>query len=213
MGKWTKRNRDWKKRVKVKDPKAVRRGTNAKAKGGGYERSVCKRLSQWVSKLAREDVFWRSAMSGGRARVHFGKREANMRAQCGDVTAIHQLGNLLTRVFVIECKHLKDLEFQRLPFGRKGMVGSMWGETLQDAKDFRRLPMMVALQNRQTDVVVLSQRGYDLLSACGKLPINATFPRLDMVVCFLRDVLTLDYDIFHRNNYDRFMGRVRIRPA
>ena len=40
-----------------------------KQKGGEYERTVCKKLSLWVSNGTRDDIFWRSAMSGGRATL------------------------------------------------------------------------------------------------------------------------------------------------
>src|SRR5215216_6431446 len=39
-------------------------------KGPQWEREVCRALSLWVTNGERVDVFWRSAMSGGRATVH-----------------------------------------------------------------------------------------------------------------------------------------------
>ena len=46
----------------------MRKG-GGKEKGSSFERLVCKRMSMWLSKGERDDLFWRSAMSGGRATV------------------------------------------------------------------------------------------------------------------------------------------------
>jgi len=46
----------------------MRKG-GGKAKGASFERDICRRLSLWVSAGKQEDVFWRSAMSGGRSTV------------------------------------------------------------------------------------------------------------------------------------------------
>lgn len=194
------------KRIKIK------KRAKGKGKGGQYERDVCKRLSLWVSKMRRQDCFWRSAMSGGRARIRFGSAQ-DMRAQCGDITATHQLGNLLCKVFVLECKFYADLDVDLLVWGHQGKISRFWNETLIDAKDFSRLPLMICRQNRQTDIVCVNSKGLALLSVCGTLPINTYFPRIDMHVFFFRDLLMLDYEKFHRNNYDRHMGRVRINKS
>lgn len=56
------------------------------SKGSQFEREFCTRLSLWWSSGARDDLFWRSAGSGGRAtnRSKRGKSTANAH---GDVVA------------------------------------------------------------------------------------------------------------------------------
>ena len=46
----------------------MRKG-GGKAKGSSFERLICKELSLWITGGEHQDVFWRSAMSGGRSTV------------------------------------------------------------------------------------------------------------------------------------------------
>lgn len=73
------------------------------AKGGDYEREMCKRLSLWWTDGKRDDVFWRSASSGGRAtsRSKKGKKTAG---SYGDITAVDVEGAPLIEAFTIELK-------------------------------------------------------------------------------------------------------------
>ena len=82
----------------------VMRKGGGKEKGSAYERAICKRLSLYVSKGKRDDLFWRSAMSGGRATLQ-AKKGKKAQAQAGDITSIAAEGNKLTSTFMIECKH------------------------------------------------------------------------------------------------------------
>lgn len=74
-----------------------------KGKGSGFEREICEYLSKWWTDGQRDDVFWRTSISGGRAtmRSRRGKQTNN---QYGDVTAVDPIGVALTRVFAIELK-------------------------------------------------------------------------------------------------------------
>ncbi len=74
------------------------------AKGGQFERRVCKQLSMWWTDGERDDVFWRTNASGGRAtqraktnRVTFG--------QVGDVQANDPIGQPLIDLCVLELKY------------------------------------------------------------------------------------------------------------
>jgi len=73
------------------------------AKGSQFERDVCRALSEWWSNGTRDDVFWRSSQSGGRAtsRAKKGKKTAG---QAGDVAATDPDGFLFTRTFTVELK-------------------------------------------------------------------------------------------------------------
>ena len=70
-----------------------------RGKGSSYEREMSVALSLWYSGGKREDLLWRSAMSGGRAtvRAKAGKSTAN---QQGDLTptdpSIYPLTNLVS---------------------------------------------------------------------------------------------------------------------
>lgn len=73
------------------------------AKGGSFEREICKLLSSWWTNGERDDVFWRSASSGGRATVRHAKGKSTY-GQYGDIQAVDPIGNALTKHITIECK-------------------------------------------------------------------------------------------------------------
>lgn len=70
-------------------------------KGGKFEREFCTQLSEWWA--GRDDVFWRSQTSGGRATSRRKKGKATF-GQYGDVAATHPLGKSLLRLVTIELK-------------------------------------------------------------------------------------------------------------
>jgi hypothetical protein len=73
------------------------------SKGSSYEREICKRLSLWWTDGKREDVFWRSAASGGRAKVR-GRQGKQTHGQHGDICATDPIGQPLIDLFTIEIK-------------------------------------------------------------------------------------------------------------
>lgn len=167
---------------------------NPKAKGAGFERSVCQRLSLWVSGMAREDVFWRSAMSGGRATVRRNlNRGPQHTAHAGDITATHALGHLLLDHFLIECKFYKDLQLALIVFGSAGTLERIWHTPVKQAKENARLPMVVAKQNMKDELVFLTREGRTWLRPGFKntdaLPVQAVFPKHGIYISFLRDML------------------------
>lgn len=71
------------------------------AKGGQFERDICKVLSQWWA--GRSDVFWRTAGSGARATVR-AKKGQKTYGSYGDIYAVDPVGSPFTRLFTIELK-------------------------------------------------------------------------------------------------------------
>jgi hypothetical protein len=78
--------------------------TNPKAQGGSYEREIAAALSLWYSEGRRDDIFYRSHSSGGRAtnRKRVGKE---LQGQYGDICATDPMGKSLIDKWTIECKH------------------------------------------------------------------------------------------------------------
>lgn len=72
-------------------------------KGSAFERQICKDLSRWWTKGKRDDVFWRSSQSGGRAtqRAKFGKKTFG---SYGDIAAVDPIGQPLLKFVTIELK-------------------------------------------------------------------------------------------------------------
>lgn len=72
-------------------------------KGSAYEREFCKLLGLWWTGGERDDIFWRTAGSGGMAtnRRRRGKAAAH---QHGDIQATDPIGLPLTSLATIELK-------------------------------------------------------------------------------------------------------------
>jgi len=113
-----------------------------KAKGAQFEREVCKSLSLWVTNGANEDVFWRSAMSGGRATVSKGKVR-----QAGDITAVSSEGYELCERFYFECKHYKSLGLDSFLIKRTGTLAKFWSTACHHARKYDRQPLLICRQN------------------------------------------------------------------
>ena len=72
-------------------------------KGMKFERDTCRQLSLWWSYQKKDDVFWRSAGSGGRA-THRSKRGKTTSNSAGDISAIHNKGMALLKRITFELK-------------------------------------------------------------------------------------------------------------
>ncbi len=72
-------------------------------KGSAYEREFCKKLSLWWSNGRREDIFWRTSQSGGRATTR-AKKDQTTVGQYGDIAATDPIGAPLMEVVTIELK-------------------------------------------------------------------------------------------------------------
>jgi hypothetical protein len=189
------------------------------AKGASYERAICKRLSMWVSNLHRQDCFWRSAMSGGRATV-LGKFRAgghrNTRpkhdAHAGDIVATHPLGNLLCQNFVVECKHYKDLKWTTLVYGGAGQVLGFWHKVKAEAFGSGRQPLLVMRQNSMPDIVMTTCLGYYDLCKMGRIPLLVRMHgKFGTAFVFkLQDLLVLNFNRY-RKRHGEPMTRVRLR--
>ena len=73
------------------------------AKGGDFEREICKQLSLWWTKGERDDVFWRTSGSGARATVR-AKKGLNTSLSHGDITAIDPIGVPFIQRVTVEIK-------------------------------------------------------------------------------------------------------------
>jgi hypothetical protein len=129
---------------------------NGKQKGSGFERDICKALSLWVSHGASVDLYWRSAMSGGRATVAKGAVR-----QVGDITAVAPEGHVLTDQFSIETKHLADIGLTSLLKGTAGFK-VIWQQA-RIAAGSRKIPLVILKQNNRPSIVCSTRCGSLLL--------------------------------------------------
>lgn len=138
------------------------KGAGSKAKGSDFERSVCRKLSLWMSRGLRDDLFWRSAMSGGRATVQFNKGAHNA-TQAGDISAIDPQGARLTNKVLIECKSYRNLHLESLFYGRpKDGILAFWSKCIEEADRCGKRPLLIAKQNAQEPLVMYDADIFDL---------------------------------------------------
>ena len=125
-----------------------------KAKGSAFERATCKQLSLWVSHGKDEDLFWRSAISGGRATqgMKVGKK---LRRQAGDICSVSAEGCVLTDQFFIECKHYRDLNILSFLINRRGRLAQFWETACREAKKHKKGPMLIAKQNNCPTLLIM----------------------------------------------------------
>lgn len=155
-----------------------------KGKGSAFERRVCKDLSLWVSKGKREDLFWRSAMSGGRSTVRAAKGKLTEH-QSGDISSVHPAGHALTNPYYLECKFYRDLNAAALVFKNGGTLAEFWKVACKEAARYRKEPMLILKQNQQPIVVGL-QSGDIYGETMNEL---AFFPQIDLKLYLFADLL------------------------
>lgn len=128
-----------------------------KAKGAEFERKVCKDLSLWISKGERDDIFWRSAMSGGRATVNIKKGGENV-TQLGDISMVDASGTWLIDKFVVECKFYKSLSLSSLIYGtpKDSSIMGFWMELAKISNTSKKLPMLVGKENGRKPLVAVA---------------------------------------------------------
>lgn len=160
-----------------------------KQKGGTFEREICKKLSLWISNSTRDDIFWRSAMSGGRASVQFKKGQQNL-TQAGDISAIDPLGDFFIKKCIVECKFYKNLQLENLFFtvSNSGIVG-FWNILLQKIADSKKIPFLVVKQNYKEPLLGTSYRMKSLLK-------KHNYPDFSIGIFPERDLIIYDFATF-----------------
>lgn len=125
-----------------------------KQKGSEYERRICKQLSLWLSKEKREDLFWRSAMSGGRATVAR-KRGKKLKAQAGDISSVEAISSKFINQFYIECKDIGKLYINLAVLKRKGFLIDLIIDTRDKAQDHGKEYILIAKELRSPTVLII----------------------------------------------------------
>lgn len=134
-------------RKKVKKQRRKMKAGGGKRKGSAYERVVCKALSKWLTKGKRDDVLWRSSLSGGRATVH-AKKGKKMAHVAGDICAVHPDGEAFSRVYFVECKNYRDLGIVQLVTKGSGTLQKFWEKAKAQARQHSKDPMLIFKQGK-----------------------------------------------------------------
>jgi len=181
----------------------MRKG-GGKSKGASFERDICRRLSLWISNGQQEDVYWRSAMSGGRSTVAFKSRGLKLAAQSGDLSCLEAIGAAFAKTFFVEMKFYKDLKYASLLTG-KGHLADFWRIAVIEAKRYDKLPLLIAKQNQLPVTVCLSRMGVVQLGL--EMHQVLIVPPLDMRVV-LFDTYLKYADRINRHAADPIPGQV-----
>jgi len=172
---------------------------SGKSKGSSYERNICKKLSLWLSDGDDDSGFWRTSNSGGRhtIRLKKGKKTKN---QDGDITSIYPEFDWFSNFYSIECKTYKDLNIWSLLINLKGdNLKNFWKQTLKQADDSSKYPMLIAKQNQKPDIIVLSALSKNLIEGYfGRFDPVLIVPDIDMNIYILKDILELDSKVFKK---------------
>lgn len=165
----------------------MRKG-GGKQKGSAFERLICKELSLWISRGEAQDVFWRSAMSGGRSTVAM-KQGTKLAAQAGDVSSIDTLGHKFIQQFMVECKFYKSLDYAALIKG-KGNLLTFWNRAYEDAREYHKQPILIAKQNNYPIVACMTRATIDFFDA--QTYVIMSLPNEDMEIILWEDFKKLN---------------------
>lgn len=139
------------------------------AKGSQFERDMCREFSLWWTNKKRDDVFWRTSQSGGRAtqRMKSGKTTSD---SYGDMMATDEEGKPFTRFILTEFKkgYTKDLGALIVIDGnQKEPILKTWlkkNEVTRKSSG-RQYSMIVFQRNYKKTCIVLDQWLFGLLES------------------------------------------------
>ena len=164
-----------------------------KRKGGAFERDVCKKLSLFVTEGKNENIFWRSAMSGGRATLQTKKGTIN-KSQCGDITAISEEGFPYIERYFFECKTYKTLSLNNLIYNKNttDSLLDFWNKNFDKANELGKELILIAKENGKPSIICIhSKRKFysNLLDSYKDYFPNASFKKLGFCVYLLDEFL------------------------
>lgn len=153
-------------------------------KGSGFERDLCKQFSLWWTGDERDDVFWRTSGSGGRASVR-GKRGVSTYTGHGDMLAVDPIGEPLIRLCCFEFKRgynagldlsaIVDAMYSRLDLSaivdtqriRKNTISHFW-EQAEDARKLSNAHYSVLITKRDYRQVLIHMPIFLWMNLCAE---------------------------------------------
>lgn len=155
------------------------------SKGSQFERDFCQYLSLWWTSGQRDDVFWRTAGSGGRARTR-NKTGRQTHGQHGDLCATDPIGEPLTKILTIECKrgysHTTIGDLIDRPVGLKQHLFEEWIQKTiaahEASKSFSW--MLIVRRDKRKGIVFVSSLFYTLLEQLGGFDLEPIAPLVKM---------------------------------
>jgi len=133
------------------------------SKGSQYERDTCKQLSLWWTQdfeEPRDDIFWRTSQSGGRATTR-AKRNVSTAYSQGDITFIDPIGSPFIDTCLLELKrgYTKDIEVLNFVDKVKGepILVKWWTKGEKEREESgRKWTMIIFRRDRHKSCVMIS---------------------------------------------------------
>ncbi len=129
--------------------------SNGKAKGSGYERDICKLLTEWLTGKSKPYVWWRSPSSGALATIT--AQNPNL---TGDIISVLPEGNFLTDMFSIEVKvGYPNSSFNKFFSNAKNNeIELFWNQAYNDSKISNKEPMLIYKKDRKEPLIFINEK-------------------------------------------------------
>ena len=136
------------------------------SKGSAFERKFCRQLSLWWTQdLAepRDDVFWRTSNSGGRATTRR-KKDLETCNQIGDICAVDPIGIPFLKAFTVECKRgyskctLQDI-LDKPKRGKKQQWEKWIEKLVKEAEQAKSLSWLLVIQRDRREALAITPWG------------------------------------------------------
>lgn len=166
----------------------MRKGSGS-SKGAAFERDICKMLSKWWTYGTRDDVFWRTAGSGGRAtnRTKQGKQTAG---NYGDISCTDAVGWPLLQLCCFELKRgygswclLDVIDGQTKRRSCKAI--QFWQQTKKNAEDSGALYPVLIFKRDQRKVCIM----FPKMLAQALVTFAGSYPNKTLFIGIQRDKL------------------------
>lgn len=168
-----------KQKKKSKKKRAKRKGRGM-SKGSAFERNICKKLSLWWTDGERDDIFWRTAGSGARAKTR-GKIGKGTFGQYGDIQATDPIGQPLIDLCSIEIKrgYNKAIINDFIDSKKKPELRVFIEQAITDCRLREDESEWILLVKRDRKDTVLFTSLY--FSKCWPLPVKKLVPRFPVI--------------------------------
>lgn len=136
------------------------------SKGAEFEREMSKKFSLWWSHGERDDIFWRTQCSGGRATTRR-KNGVETYGNTGDLKAEDPIGAPFTNLFSVEFKRGYNAFSFIDAMDRTRDSSTTLFEKFQHQADTqawheRKQPMLVVRRDRHLPVMIISKKIFNM---------------------------------------------------
>lgn len=120
------------------------------AKGGNFERDVCKYLSKWLTGKEKPYQYWRMPGSGSLCTIH-----EEMEHMSGDIRPLTEDARFLTDFFSIECKtgYVSTSFWQHFSDIKTFKLREFWSQCYNDAQKSHKYPMLIYRKKSKREII------------------------------------------------------------